>query len=143
MKKYFILSIVIALYASPGNIFSAENKFMELDELITANKICKNEIAGNDEVLVCRYKINNLVELEIHRVGLGDARVMINKSDRDKGLYVQYNKASGCIMITIGRNPKNLIRKYAKGKKIRGAAHISLFSGKVYENYRLCEVDGN
>lgn len=142
MKKLFILSIVVVLYASPGSTFSAENDFIELDELITANKICKEELAGNDKVLVCKYKLDDMVDVEIHRVGMGDTRAMINKSDRDGDFYVQYGKASGCLIITIGRNPSSRINKYTKGKPLRGFAHISLLTGNVFGDYRICEDDG-
>ncbi|MFV2061798.1 MAG: hypothetical protein ACC653_14020 [Gammaproteobacteria bacterium] len=143
MKKYFILSIVIALYASPGYLLSAEKKFMELSDLITANKICKKELAGNDEILVCRYKIDDLVDVEINGVGLGDAVAMINKANRDGDFYVNYNKASKCIVIEPGRKPSNKIKKYTKGKQLLGFAHISLITGNVFDDSRLCEIDGN
>jgi len=142
MKTHFILVSIIVLLFSSGNIISAEKEFMELSDLITDIKICKKVLAGNDKVLVCKYRLGDMVDVEVHRVGLGDAYADINKSDRDGDFYVRYGKAAGCIIITIGRNPSGRINTYTKGKPLRGDAHISLVTGNVFDDYRICEEDG-
>lgn len=117
---------------------------MELYQLISANKTCTNKYIKfvKEPNLVCRYKMGEMVDVEIHMVGQRTARVIVNKSDRNGDLFVEYNKASGCIMISLGRNPKKLIDQYTVISKLRGDAHISLLSGKVFQGYKECELDG-
>ncbi len=101
-------------------------------DAVTAGRSCSQSTA-EPGTMECQYRVGTSLQFTIAGVGLPDAGIAFDKSDRDGDYYAGFGLQHQCVIVWPGKATTD-----ATPARVSDLAFVSPSDGKVYRDWAAC-----